>query len=83
MANPPLQPGAPDNLAVHSGALDKPGTVQVRLLTCKADAVMPLQCLSSSGMYVSDCMVEMTVNVVRQQHMLHLGLHSVGFSVDS
>ena len=44
MANPPLQPGAPDNLAVHSGALDKPGTVQVRLLTCKADAVIICRC---------------------------------------
>ena len=44
MANPPLQPGAPDNLAVHSGALDKPRTVQVCLLTCRADAVTICRC---------------------------------------
>ncbi len=39
MATPPLQRGAPGKLAIDSGALNKPGTVQVHLLTCQVDAI--------------------------------------------
>jgi hypothetical protein len=40
MANSLLQRGAPENLAVHSGALDKPETAQVHCLPANL-----LQCL--------------------------------------
>ena len=39
MASLPLQHGAPKDLPVHSGALDKPETAQVHLLNCKAVAI--------------------------------------------
>ncbi len=65
MASFPLQHGVPDNLSVNSGAFDKPETVQVHLTYLQGRHNKHLlRRLSPSGMYVSSCMVEMTVNAM-------------------